>query len=165
MTDTFRMSSGESLTPEDCHRIVHVLEEVIDAQSLAELGDRLADALARHLGWTGSFDAATLTISPVGGGLDPHAEEIATTLRGLLARLLRSLSYEQPLDDWSFTPREREIAQLVADGLTNRQIAAQLGITPDTVKKHLTNALTKADCTNRTQLAMVWRGAQRLRAR
>jgi DNA-binding CsgD family transcriptional regulator len=164
MTDTYRVSSSGSLSPDDCRRIVSVLEDVIDTQSLAELGDRLPDALVRHLGWVDGFEAATLTVSPLGGGLDPHAEEIAKTLNALLARLLRSLSYEEPFDDWSFTAREGEIVRLVADGLTNRQIAARLGITPDTVKKHLTNALTKADCTNRTQLAIVWRRTQRVGA-
>jgi DNA-binding CsgD family transcriptional regulator len=165
MTGSHRTGFGSSLTPEDCQRIVIVLEDVIDAQSLAELAERLPGALARHLGWTDGFDATTLTISRVDDSADPHAQEIATALSGLLARLLLpSMPYEQPVDDWAWTPREREIARLVADGLTNRQIAARLGITPDTVKKHLTNALLKADCTNRTQLALVWQGTQRLEA-
>jgi DNA-binding CsgD family transcriptional regulator len=142
-----------------------VLEDVIDAQSPTELSDRLPGALARHLGWVDAFDPATLTITPLDASVDlrgeqtRQTEQITRTLHDLLARLFRSLSYEQPIDDSSMTPRERDIARLVAEGLTNRQIATRLGITPGTVKKHLTSTLTKADCTNRTQLAIVWRQA------
>lgn len=54
------------------------------------------------------------------------------------------------------TPRQAEIAALVARGLTNRDIAAVLSITGDTVKKHLTYAMQTVGCANRTQLALLW---------
>lgn len=50
--------------------------------------------------------------------------------------------------------RERDVAELAARGLSNRDIAARLHITVDTVKKHLTRAMAKTQCTSRTQLAM-----------
>lgn len=56
---------------------------------------------------------------------------------------------------WTLTDREAEIAEQVALGLTNDQIARKLYVTTDTVKKHLTNIFTKTDCTNRTQLALI----------
>ncbi|SDL12811.1 regulatory protein, luxR family [Nonomuraea jiangxiensis] len=55
--------------------------------------------------------------------------------------------------------REKQIAQLVASGLSNAQIAQRLHITIDTVKKHLTHAMSKTGCANRTQLALLFIGA------
>jgi DNA-binding CsgD family transcriptional regulator len=54
---------------------------------------------------------------------------------------------------WRLTPREWEVADLVAQGLTNRQIADKLFIGVDTVKKHLSRVLAAAECTSRTVLA------------
>ncbi|KFU80368.1 Predicted ATPase [Amycolatopsis lurida] len=53
------------------------------------------------------------------------------------------------------TPRESEIARLVAAGLTNREIAARLVIARRTVETHLQHISHKLDFVNRTQLA-VW---------
>ncbi|NJN81651.1 MAG: helix-turn-helix transcriptional regulator [Caldilineaceae bacterium] len=53
------------------------------------------------------------------------------------------------------TAREREVAALVAQGLTNRAMAEALVISERTVEKHVENASGKLGFTNRTQLA-VW---------
>ena len=53
----------------------------------------------------------------------------------------------------ALTRRETEILQLVAVGLSNKEIAAQLVITEGTVKNHVHNALEKLHLTNRTQAA------------
>jgi DNA-binding CsgD family transcriptional regulator len=58
-----------------------------------------------------------------------------------------------PDDTPPLTRREREVAELVAQGLTNKQIAARLVISPRTVESHVENVLTKLGFTNRTQLA------------
>jgi ATP/maltotriose-dependent transcriptional regulator MalT len=53
----------------------------------------------------------------------------------------------------SLTPREHAIARLVAEGLTNREIATRLFVSVKTVEYHLANAFTKLGVRTRTQLA------------
>jgi DNA-binding CsgD family transcriptional regulator len=48
------------------------------------------------------------------------------------------------------SPREREILELVAQGLTNARVARMLWISPGTVRKHLENAYEKLDVHTRT---------------
>jgi DNA-binding NarL/FixJ family response regulator len=55
------------------------------------------------------------------------------------------------------TPREREVLTLMADGGTNRQIAARLEISEQSVKNHISNLLRKLGARNRTEAAAVAR--------
>lgn len=50
--------------------------------------------------------------------------------------------------------RQREIADLVAEGLTNREIAAKLHIAERTAENHVHHIMTKLDLRNRSQLAV-----------
>ncbi|MBN1979205.1 MAG: hypothetical protein JW918_17550, partial [Anaerolineae bacterium] len=52
------------------------------------------------------------------------------------------------------TPREDEVLQLLAAGASNAQIAGELFITVNTVKRHITHILGKLEAENRTQAAM-----------
>ncbi|MBG0561392.1 ATP-binding protein [Actinoplanes aureus] len=60
----------------------------------------------------------------------------------------------------SLTRREREIAELLADGLSNREIAAKLVISRRTAETHVEHILGKLGLTNRAQVA-AWFTAQR----
>ena len=51
------------------------------------------------------------------------------------------------------TPREREVLALVAQGLTNRQVAERLVVSEHTVHRHVTNTLRKLDLPSRTAAA------------
>ncbi len=57
------------------------------------------------------------------------------------------------------SPREREVAELVSQGLTNRQVAEQLFLSPRTVDRHLGAAMRKVGVTSRTALAIAFRNA------
>jgi predicted ATPase/class 3 adenylate cyclase/DNA-binding CsgD family transcriptional regulator len=61
---------------------------------------------------------------------------------------------KRPTSGWgSLTPTEREVVQLVSEGLANNAIAARLFISPRTVQTHLTHVYTKLGLTSRVQLA------------
>jgi DNA-binding CsgD family transcriptional regulator len=60
----------------------------------------------------------------------------------------------------SLSPREREILELVGRGRTNREIAAELGVSVRTVKTHVEHVFRKLGVTHRTQAA-TW-AAERL---
>jgi DNA-binding CsgD family transcriptional regulator len=56
--------------------------------------------------------------------------------------------------DWtSLTPREQQVADLVASGLSTKEVATQLHLSPATVKAHLSQLLRKLGVSSRTQLA------------
>jgi DNA-binding NarL/FixJ family response regulator len=57
------------------------------------------------------------------------------------------------------TRRERQVAELIAQGLSNKQIAAKLVIAPRTAEGHVERILTKLGFTSRTQIA-TWAAAQ-----
>jgi DNA-binding CsgD family transcriptional regulator len=53
----------------------------------------------------------------------------------------------------ALTPREREVAALVAEGRTNRQIGAQLHLSEKTIEKHVSSTMAKLGVTSRTGIA------------
>jgi len=57
-----------------------------------------------------------------------------------------------PPRDIALTKSEQGIIKLVTKGLTNKQIAQQLTISPETVKKHLKSVFIKTGVRNRSQL-------------
>ncbi|MCL0064384.1 response regulator transcription factor [Dehalococcoidia bacterium] len=64
----------------------------------------------------------------------------------------------QKREELGLSPREREILALIADGLTDREIAEELFISVNTAKTHLKNILTKLQVKSRAQI--VARGAR-----
>lgn len=60
-----------------------------------------------------------------------------------------------PID--TLTPRQREVAELVARGFTNREICGALAIAEGTVKAHVAALLEALDASNRTEAAAILR--------
>jgi DNA-binding NarL/FixJ family response regulator len=75
-------------------------------------------------------------------------------LRAAGARLPRTAS------GVALTAQEQRIASLVADGLSNKEIAGRLVLSTKTVEGHLRNMFEKLGVTSRTQVARAVRGMQ-----
>ncbi len=85
---------------------------------------------------------AVRAVAEGGAPLDPKVARV----------LLEARAQPQPAAD--LTGREREVLQLLADGLPNKQIALRLGITERTVKAHLTSVFQSIGVTDRMQAAL-----------
>ena len=102
------------------------------------------------------IDATRAALSPEtfsaawAAGLGLSLEE-ALAVAGSRADATRSTRQRGPGSP--LTPREREIANLVAEGMTNRQIADRLVIAPGTVRIHVERILGKLGLTSRVQVA------------
>jgi DNA-binding CsgD family transcriptional regulator len=79
----------------------------------------------------------------------PWAERAASELRatGETARKRDPSTFDQ------LTPQEIHISRLVAQGMSNKEVAAQLFLSPRTIDYHLRNVYSKLGLTSRTQLA------------
>lgn len=74
------------------------------------------------------------------------------TLRGVLSQVQNDTAL--PEAGLNLTKREREILGFVAEGLSNREIAERLILSPETVKSHVAAILSKLDLSDRTQAAV-----------
>lgn len=85
------------------------------------------------------------------GGM-PMSVEIARRVIGYFRKESQVSS-----DVESLSKREREVLEFVAQGFTNKEIAAKLSLTPETVHWHLRNCYKKLHVRTRTEAAMILR--------
>ena len=83
----------------------------------------------------------------------PAAQTGASSAQAMRAETLELTSHH----DASFTPREIEVLHRLRQGLQNKIIAYELGISESTVKVHLRNVMKKLNASNRTQVAFMLR--------
>lgn len=138
----------------------------MNAADIGPEGERLARAIERAhqvLG-TERYDAVveqggrrhpTAVVTDTVAVLRRLGERLAATDHASTALALPSGGADHPL-----SPREHEVACLIADGLSNRDIGARLYISERTVETHVTRIRTKLAMTSRTQIA-VWGAAHR----
>lgn len=76
--------------------------------------------------------------------------------QALATRLIMEMSGIKPSDPFEeLTPRELEILQLLAEGLSNREIGERLHLAEKTVKHYMTNVLEKLEVGSRVQAALL----------
>ncbi|MEY2472107.1 MAG: hypothetical protein QOK28_1436 [Actinomycetota bacterium] len=110
--------------------------KILDALNAGAAGYLLKDASPDEI------VQAIRSVVTGGAPLDPKAARVLLDARNAAAPA-RELS-----------AREREVLELLATGLANKQIARQLGISDGTVKAHLTRIFQQLGVTDRTQAAL-----------
>lgn len=89
-----------------------------------------------------------------GGWLTAYAERLGDVSVSVILEASRPEEVRELLADaFRLTAREREVAVLAAGGLTNREIAAQLYLSPYTVGDHLKSVFAKTGARSRAELA------------
>ena len=81
-------------------------------------------------------------------GLDDTLQSVA--LQGMFELAARQLAPSAPA--LQLTPREWQVAELLRAGLSNKEVARQLGVGLPTIKTHLINLFRKVAVSNRTEL-------------
>ena len=121
-------------------------EHVYDALSAGASGFLLKDVTAERL-----FDAVRV----VAAG---EALLAPTVTRRLIARVRPAAAPRPPAarpSPGALTPRETEVLRLIAEGLSNPEIAARLVVGEETVKTHVSRVLAKLGLRDRTQAVVV----------
>jgi DNA-binding NarL/FixJ family response regulator len=114
-------------------------EHVYDALAAGASGFLLKDATAERL-----FDAVRV----VAAG---EALLAPTVTRRLIGEFARRGPRPAPPRLAELTPRETEVLRLVAEGLSNAEVAARLVVGEETVKTHVSRVLRKLDLRDRAQ--------------
>lgn len=87
-------------------------------------------------------------------GVRPLAAQISDELQrlGETAEERRTPEAQERINQGGLTRRQVEIARLIADGLTNKEIASKLFLSPRTVEMHVANMLDRLDCRSRSEV-------------
>ncbi len=118
-------------------------EYVYDALQAGASGFLLKDVTAERL-----FDAVRV----IAAGEALLAPSVTRRLISEFARQRRRPAAGQPAAPLAaLTPRETEVLRLIAEGLSNPEIAARLVVTEETVKSHVSRILAKLGLRDRTQ--------------
>ena len=93
------------------------------------------------------------TIKTVATGAKVLPPVLTQSLFTQILELALNSGKDIPADSIQFTPREREVVDLIAVGLSNKEIAESLHISSYTVKSHVHNILEKLALSTRLQIA------------
>ena len=133
------------------------------ATATAELHEKLPSAKVIILTTFGASDGIAHALeSGAAGALMKNADDdvLVSTIRAVAggrtvvsADIKRILENDPPVP--KLTPRQIEVLQSMTRGLTNRDIAKQLGIRQDRVNEHVAAILTKIGAANRTEAVAI----------
>jgi DNA-binding NarL/FixJ family response regulator len=100
-----------------------------------------------------TLDDLVATIHSVAAGLSVLPTAMVNTLFSQIARDAVERDAPALMDSVRMTPRERQVINLIAEGLSNKEIAARLHIAVHTVKSHVRNVMEKLTLHSRLQIA------------
>ena len=124
--------------------LIPVNEEIVEFVNAGVSGFVLKDA---------SFDEFVATIRSVASGEKVLPPRMTESLFSQIAKVAAGRGSEQVLEDVRMTRREREVIDLIGEGLSNKEIAQRLNIATHTVKSHVRNVMEKLALHTRLQIA------------
>src|SRR6516165_4296940 len=121
-------------------------------------GIRQPMGVVRFKVWDASYETAVAAVRDALGERDfdaAWAEGAALSIEEAIAYTQRGRGErKRPTNGWaSLTPTERDVVQLVSEGLSNSDIATRLFVSPRTVQSHLTHVYSTLGLSSRVQLA------------
>jgi DNA-binding NarL/FixJ family response regulator len=124
--------------------LLPVHEDVVEFVNVGVSGFLMKDA---------TVDDLVNTIRLVASGASVLPPAMVNTLFSRIAREAMVRSPATAMESVRMTPREREVINLIAEGLSNKEIAARLHIATHTVKSHVRNVMEKLTLHTRLQIA------------
>jgi DNA-binding NarL/FixJ family response regulator len=106
-----------------------------------------------------SFEDFFATIRAVAGGAEVLPQELTNSLFSHIARNVVGVSKARAQEAVRLTNRERQVIDLLGEGLSNKEIATRLHIAVHTVKSHVHNILEKLALRSRLEVAAFSHGA------
>ncbi|MBV8531400.1 MAG: AAA family ATPase [Candidatus Eremiobacteraeota bacterium] len=138
------------------HRVRRACAAMLRAHVASRAGNDGAHALTaatlyREIGWP-LHEASALELAGDSGG----ALEIYRACGSIddVRRMEMAMPAAPPVARDALSPRERQVATMVARGYTNRAIAEELRVTEKTIEKYVTSIYAKLGFSTRTQLAV-----------
>jgi DNA-binding NarL/FixJ family response regulator len=124
--------------------LLPVQEDIIDFVNAGVAGFIMKDA---------TLDDLVRTIRSVADGETILPREMTSTLFSQIVSEGLRRDRTKAIDAVRMTPREREVIDLIGEGLSNKEIATRLGIATHTVKSHVRNVMEKLALHTRLQIA------------
>lgn len=131
--------------------LIPVNGEIIEFVNAGVCGFVLKDA---------TFDEFVATIRAVAAGEKVLPPRLTESLFSQIAQEVESRGREHVMEDVRMTRREREVIELIGEGLSNKEIAQRLNIATHTVKSHVRNVMEKLALHTRLQIAAYSHRAQ-----
>lgn len=124
--------------------LLPVHEDIVEFVNAGVSGFVLKDA---------TFDDLVSTIRTVAEGSPVLPPQMTSSLFSQIARDAFQKGRASALEEVRLTPREREVIDLIAEGMSNKEIATRLDIASHTVKSHVRNIMEKLALHTRLQIA------------
>jgi DNA-binding CsgD family transcriptional regulator len=147
---TAAMAIDDQLTMIDALEIFARITTARGSSEVAAALGRAAIAARGETGYAHYLGPATEALEKK----DPDPSEVLSLHEALRLAMSRRGQRGRPSSGWqSLTPAETRVVELVAEGLTNPEIAQRLYVSRDTVKSHVSSALMKLALRTRAELA------------